>query len=133
MRGGGGEGGISGCFLLQIFLILFCTPSHIVIGQVGTKRREKRNSVGKKQLSKPPIFQISLPKVAGRWLPPEFLILFRLKFLEARLSPIFHTKFPFLLIYHCVSYHPLLFPFPVISFLIRLHFLLHLQVSEYFC
>lgn len=59
-RGGGVKSRIKSCSLLQIILILFCTPLYILFGKEKRKRkREKRerNAVENKQQNNPPIFQ----------------------------------------------------------------------------
>lgn len=95
------------CFLLQIFLILFCTPLHILFGKKEKTREKKRKKCCRnKQWSNLPIFQISLPSFMAHDYRFEFLILFTFKLLESGLSQIFPTKASFLLVYHCVPYHP---------------------------
>lgn len=80
-------------------------------------------------------FQISLPKFYGTELPIQVLHVIETLSFSNQDCQIFRITFPSPLAY--LSFRslspPSVFPFEVISFLISLHFLLHLQVSEHFC
>lgn len=129
------KGRIRGCFLLQIFPILFCIPLHILF-----EKKEKKKGRKKKEM----LWKISNKAVHQFFKSPcqsfmahnyqsGLFMSFRRKLLEPGLGQIFHTQPPLAYLSLRSLSPPSVFPFAVISFLISLHFPLHLQVSEHFC